>query len=302
MAQKRIPVLETFSWQMPVISILDGDPPVSPSEGDRYIIGVGTGVWAGKNNQIAWRSATEWKYDTPFKGWRVHVTTADSETGQSHDYRFNGTAWELLTNKTETVRDAASASHKLHPTEKAIALKIEALLGATDAMIFIGTVGATGLITSPKYPDANGKYIGTTVSGTQLTGYSAGWTFKVTDTIPIATSGFAIDLEAGDMIIAINDEDGGFNIADFTVVQANIDGAALAEHITNDSIHFTQTEIDHKNLLNINDYTHQGIDSHIREASIHRQETYAPLLKCIVWNEDSILPSEDGDTNEIEEP
>ena len=296
MAQKRIPVLETFSWQMPVIAILNTPPAIVA--GNRYIIGSApTDAWVGKSNQIAWADESQWHYDTPLKGWRVHVTTADPGTTQSHDYRFNGTAWELLTNKTETVRDAASASHKLHPTEKAVATKIEALLGATDAMVFIGTVGATGLITSPKYPDANGKYIGTTVSGTQLTGYSAGWTFKVTATIPIATSGFAIDLEAGDMIIAVNDEDGGFDIADFNVIQANIDGAALAQHIADDTIHFTEDSIDHKNIQNIGTYTHQGIDAHIEEASIHRQENYVIALKCIVWDEASVIPDATGDTN-----
>lgn len=296
MAQKRIPVLETFSWQMPVISILNTPPTVVA--GNRYIIGSApTGAWVGKSNQIAWADESQWHYDTPLTGWRVHVTTADSETSQSHDYRFNGTAWELLTNKTETVRDYASASHMLHPTEKAVALKIEALLGATDAMIFIGTVGATGLITSPKYPDANGKYIGTTVSGTQLTGYSAGWTFKVTAIIPTSVSGFAKVLEAGDMIIAVNDESGGFDIADFNVIQANIDGAALAAHIADDTIHFTEGSIDHKNIQNIGNYTHQGIDAHIGEASIHRQENYVTALKCIVWDETSIIPDAVGDTN-----
>lgn len=38
--------------QLAVLAI-QNDPPVSPTDGDRYIVGVGTGAWAGKDDQVA---------------------------------------------------------------------------------------------------------------------------------------------------------------------------------------------------------------------------------------------------------
>lgn len=53
-------------------SVIDRDlvtPPVSPANGDRYIIPAGaTGVWAGRTNQIAVRVATVWEYYVPLVG------------------------------------------------------------------------------------------------------------------------------------------------------------------------------------------------------------------------------------------
>lgn len=62
-------------------------PPVSPLNGDRYIIPSGaTGVWAGKTGQIA-EYTTTWAYYTPVIGWTCYV---DDE---QKIYSWNGSDW-----------------------------------------------------------------------------------------------------------------------------------------------------------------------------------------------------------------
>lgn len=276
MAQKRIPVLEDFSWQLPVLAI--ANTPSVTTFGSRYIVGTSpTGSFSGQANKVAWvDGAAAWFFDTPLTGWTVHNVS----TG--HDYRFDGTDWHLITNKTITVRPIATASDDLHPTELAVRKAIDELMGLTDAMIFIGTIGTGGIISAPNFPDVNGTYFGTGAAGTKITDYSAGWTFKVIAPLTAAFTGFDLDVEIGDMVIAIGDEDGGFDIADFTAVQTNID----------------LTAIDHLEILNIGTYTHQGIDAHIETGNIHRQMDYSSALKSIIWNDAAVLPSAAGDTNE----
>jgi hypothetical protein len=74
MAQYRIPVLETFSWQPPVLDVLV-TPDSTPDKGDRHIIGVGaTGIWEDKDNWIATCTGVgpvTWTYDIPEDGWQV---------------------------------------------------------------------------------------------------------------------------------------------------------------------------------------------------------------------------------------
>jgi hypothetical protein len=91
MAQYRIPVEETFSWQRPVINMVEVTAPASPTKGDRYVIaGVG-GDWSTATiGDIAWYDGAAWKFDTPLQGWSVY-NKADDEV-----YKFNGAAWAAL--------------------------------------------------------------------------------------------------------------------------------------------------------------------------------------------------------------
>jgi hypothetical protein len=58
------------------LSVADKDlttPPVSPVDGDRYIVPANaTGAWAGHQNAIAYYSAG-WKFLDPLTGWRAYV-------------------------------------------------------------------------------------------------------------------------------------------------------------------------------------------------------------------------------------
>ena len=87
MAQYRISVEETASWQKPVESVLS-TPPVAPAKGDRYIVGdTATGAWAGKETNIAWYDGSTWKFDVPVEGWQAYNKALDD------NMLFNGTAW-----------------------------------------------------------------------------------------------------------------------------------------------------------------------------------------------------------------
>lgn len=67
MTRHLIPTIETFSWQPPVISLLN-TPPASPTKGDRYLIGIGTGAWLNKDNYIAFWEGSEWVFIAPVIG------------------------------------------------------------------------------------------------------------------------------------------------------------------------------------------------------------------------------------------
>lgn len=67
-------------------------PPGSPTNGDSYIIGVGTGLWAGENNNIAiwFNDDTVWRFFTPTTGVTAFVTTGSFA---NQLIAYNGTSW-----------------------------------------------------------------------------------------------------------------------------------------------------------------------------------------------------------------
>jgi hypothetical protein len=81
--------LNTFEWQD---SVLDADtltPPVSPTTGDRYLInGVGTGAWAGQDNNIAEWDGSAWVFVAPTTGTFV---SADDQADLL--YYYGGASW-----------------------------------------------------------------------------------------------------------------------------------------------------------------------------------------------------------------
>ncbi len=90
MAQYRIPVEETFSWQRPVISA-ENDPPGSPVKGDRYLVGNSpTGDFVGHEGDVAWFDGADWKFDSPTDGWCTY------RSDQKRFFVFDSTAWTLL--------------------------------------------------------------------------------------------------------------------------------------------------------------------------------------------------------------
>ncbi len=73
------------------LSVLDRDltaPPISPAEGERYIVAIGaSGAWAAKDGQIAAFQDGAWMFYAPRKGWLAWV--AD----ESQLYVHDGTGW-----------------------------------------------------------------------------------------------------------------------------------------------------------------------------------------------------------------
>jgi hypothetical protein len=74
-------------------AVMDKDlsaPPSSPAVGASYIVAASpTGAWSGKQNQIAYFDQI-WRFIVPQSGMRIWVRD------ESADYRFNGTAWVVV--------------------------------------------------------------------------------------------------------------------------------------------------------------------------------------------------------------
>ena len=71
-------------------------PPVSPSDGDAYIVGTSpTGLWSGKANQVAfWRdSSGVWSFIVPLTGWTLRVQDDLDANGIPKEYGYTGSAW-----------------------------------------------------------------------------------------------------------------------------------------------------------------------------------------------------------------
>lgn len=63
-------------------------PPVSPSKGDRYLIGSSaTGAWSGQEDKIAEYIDSTWQFITPACGWIIGIEDLKIQ------YQFNGTSW-----------------------------------------------------------------------------------------------------------------------------------------------------------------------------------------------------------------
>ena len=91
MAQYRIPVEETFSFQRPVKNITEVTAPAGPAKGDRYIAaGIG-GAWStAAINDILWYDGAAWQHDTPIEGWMVYDLDSNAVLV------FSGAAWAAL--------------------------------------------------------------------------------------------------------------------------------------------------------------------------------------------------------------
>lgn len=116
---------------------------------------------------------------------------------------WNGTTGDAL-NNGYSVETTLTGGASAIPRADAVKTYVDNLLGANDAMIFKGTLGTGGTIT------------------TLPTTYSAGWTYK------IITAGTYVGnvCEVGDLIIAVVDRSGSGNVnSDWAVIQTNIDGA-----------------------------------------------------------------------------
>lgn len=78
-----------------MLAVLDRDlaaPPVSPADGDRYIVKApGAGGFAGKNNQIALCDGGVWTFHAPQPGWTCYVED------EAALVVYDGSAWQIAT-------------------------------------------------------------------------------------------------------------------------------------------------------------------------------------------------------------
>lgn len=78
------------TWQNTILGTLSA-PPGAPDDGDRYLIGASpTGLWAGRDDQIAeWTDANSiWIFTLPVAGMVVR-----DENAPNNNIVYNGTAW-----------------------------------------------------------------------------------------------------------------------------------------------------------------------------------------------------------------
>jgi len=117
---------------------------------------------------------------------------------------FAGATGDALTNGYGVETTLVGSSSKLARAD-AIKNYVDGLLSANDAMVYKGTIGSGGTVTSLP------------------TSYSAGWTYKV-----ITAGTYAGETcEIGDMLIAINTKSSGGVDADWNVIQTNTDGTVV---------------------------------------------------------------------------
>lgn len=87
-------LIENLSRQLPVLSMAVDTPPVTPSEGDRYIIPAGaTGAWSTHVGDIAEWTGAAWDYQAPSDGWMV--INLDDTPLCAYTYSQTLDAWTL---------------------------------------------------------------------------------------------------------------------------------------------------------------------------------------------------------------
>jgi hypothetical protein len=73
------------------LAVLDRDlttPPVSPTDGDRYLVATGgTGAWTGRDGKVAAWQDGAWTFLAPKTGWLLWIADEDRLIG------FDGAAW-----------------------------------------------------------------------------------------------------------------------------------------------------------------------------------------------------------------
>ncbi len=80
--------------QTAVISMTQTAPPVSPADGDLYIVGAAaTGAWAGQDNNLARYVADGNFWQFYVAGANVHLILNKAEVAL---YAWNGTSWVAL--------------------------------------------------------------------------------------------------------------------------------------------------------------------------------------------------------------
>jgi Protein of unknown function (DUF2793) len=93
-AQKHVTVNEALARldaqiHLSVLSRALSTPPVTPVEGDRYLVASApTAAWVGQSGKLAIWLAGAWFFVTPREGWRMWVADEDQLL------IFNGTTWQ----------------------------------------------------------------------------------------------------------------------------------------------------------------------------------------------------------------
>lgn len=105
------------------LSVIDdalAAPPVSPADGDRYIVAASpTGAWTGQAGKIAAWQDGAWAFYAPKTGWRCYIVSKTSV------YVYSGSAWASIVSVLQNlamlgVNTTADATNKLAVASSAI--------------------------------------------------------------------------------------------------------------------------------------------------------------------------------------
>lgn len=128
---------------------------------------------------------------------------------------------DIPNNTLDTSQATAATPKSVYSALNSAKSYTEALIAAQDAMIFVGTIDATGVIKAHNENVVEATDDTTTLSDIP---YEVGWTFRFTT----AGTFQGEEVEVGDMIIAIANKSLAFSMQDWTVIQTNISGALTA--------------------------------------------------------------------------
>jgi len=78
MSEYKVPNLEEFTYQQPVIDKDLTSPPGGESKGDRYLVyGTGSGAWSGQDGNIATYNGSGYDFSAKSEGMIVYVKDED---------------------------------------------------------------------------------------------------------------------------------------------------------------------------------------------------------------------------------
>ena len=175
MSVKKVPILETFSWQLPIKDKDLSTPPESPAKGDRYIVAsVGSGDWTGYTYDIALCTvggvSSEWEFVLKTEGMVCWIED------ENEYYKFDGSSWTQYLGQSGPTGPTGSASTITGPTGPTGSAGPTGPTGADSTVTGpTGPIGPTGLrgaegSTGPTGPTGNTGPIGPTGADSTVTG------------------------------------------------------------------------------------------------------------------------------------
>ncbi|WP_417767414.1 DUF2793 domain-containing protein [Stappia sp.] len=147
------------------LSVIDRDltaPPVSPADGDRYIVGSGaTGDWAGWDLNIALWTDGAWLRLPPRTGWRTWVED------EAVLLVWTGAAWEVVGEPSDISDAVFSLVNDADPTKKAVFSLSGISTGTTRSYTLPNTSSELAILAGTQTFTGNKTFSGTlTASGT----------------------------------------------------------------------------------------------------------------------------------------
>lgn len=147
------------------LAVLDRDlttPPVSPADGDRYLVASGaTGLWAGWDLNVAFWVDGVWMRLVPRPGWLAWI--AD----EAAFVVWNGSAWDIVGEPVDVSDAIFSLVNDADPTKKALFSLSGIATGTTRTFTLPNTSSELAILAGTQTFTGNKTFSGTlTASGT----------------------------------------------------------------------------------------------------------------------------------------